>query len=116
MIKFLNGILVLAVLVSGFFLYSLEHTTRGYERQIAKLKSGIVEQREAIKLLNAEWSSLTRPERLQKLAEEQLHLQPVLSSQVVNVADLGAKLPATPVVKLEEQNADPIGSILEKMQ
>ena len=52
--KFFNACLVLAVLVSAFFLYSLEHSTRAYERQIAKLKSGISEERESIKVLGAE--------------------------------------------------------------
>ena len=37
--KFFNACLVLAVLVSAFFLYSLEHSTRGLERNIAKLQA-----------------------------------------------------------------------------
>jgi cell division protein FtsL len=116
MVKVINAMLVMAVLVSAFFLYSLEHSTRGIERQVAKLKSGIIDERESIKLLNAEWSSLTRPERLQKLAEEQLKLQPMTANQVVDVADLSSKVPDTPLIKLEEPGSDPIGAILEKMQ
>ena len=34
--KFLNFILVLTVLISGFVLYSLEHRTRGLERDIVR--------------------------------------------------------------------------------
>jgi cell division protein FtsL len=116
MIKVLNGLLVLAVLVSGFFLYSLEHSTRALERQIAHEKKAIGEGREAIKLLSAEWSSLTRPERLQKLAEEQLKLQPVSASQIVAQADMAKAVPDAPLVKLDDNNADPIGAILEQMQ
>ena len=63
--KFLNAILVLVALVSGFVLYSLEHTTRGLERELARLEREIAREQESIKLLNAEWSSLTRPDRLQ---------------------------------------------------
>jgi cell division protein FtsL len=116
MVKVFNAVLVVALLVSAFFLYSLEHSTRGLERQVAKLKAGITDQREAIKLLNAEWSSLIRPERLQKLAEEKLKLHTVTASQVVSIEELSAKIPAAPVVKVEEQGSDPIGAILEKMQ
>jgi cell division protein FtsL len=116
MVKVFNAMLVMAVLVSAFFLYSLEHTTRGLERQVAKLKTEITDKREAIKLLNAEWSSLTRPERLQKLAEERLNLTQMTASQVVNMADLSSKVPETPVVRLNEQGTDPIGDILAKMQ
>jgi cell division protein FtsL len=116
MIKVLNGILVIAVLVSAFFLYSLEHSTRGLERQIATQKKILSNERESIKLLNAEWSSLTRPERLQKLAEEQLKLQPLTASQTVAEVDLAKTVPDAPVVKTPEQAADPIGAILEQMQ
>ncbi len=63
MYKFFNALLILTVLVSGFVLYSLEHATRGIEREIAATHRAIAAERETIKLLNAEWSSLTRPDR-----------------------------------------------------
>lgn len=114
--KFINACLVLAVLVSAFFLYSLEHSTRGYERQIAKLKSGISEERESIKVLGAEWSSLTRPDRLQKLAQEHLQLKTVTASQFVSEEELANRVPAEPIIMLEEQGKDVIGDILKEMQ
>lgn len=116
MVKVINAFLVLAVLVAAFFMYSLEHSTRGLERQVAKLKTGISDERETIKLLDAEWASLTRPDRLQKLAEEQLHLQPLKATQIVTVADLKAKIPDAPIIKIDDKNADPIGAILKKLQ
>jgi cell division protein FtsL len=114
--KLFNACLVLAVLVSAFLLYSLEHSTRGYERQIAKLKSGISEERESIKVLGAEWSSLTRPDRLQKLAQENLKLQTVTASQFVSESELAEKVPAEPIIMLEEKGKDVIGDILKEMQ
>ena len=114
--KFCNACLVLVVLVSGFFLYSLEHSTRGYERQIAKLKSGISEERESIKVFSAEWSSLTRPDRLQKLAQENLKLQTVTASQFVSEDELAERVPAEPIIMLEEKGKDVIGDILKEMQ
>ena len=116
MVKVINAFLVMGVLVAAFFMYSLEHATRSLERQVVKLKTGINDERETIKLLDAEWSSLTRPDRLQKLAEEQLNLQPLKATQIISVADVAAKIPDTPVIKLDDKNADPIGAILEKMQ
>jgi cell division protein FtsL len=114
--KFFNACLMLAVLVSGFVLYSLEHSTRGYERQITKLKSGISEERESIKVLGAEWSSLTRPDRLQKLAQENLKLQTVTASQFVSEDELAERVPAEPIIMLEEKGKDVIGDILKEMQ
>jgi cell division protein FtsL len=114
--KFFNACLVLAVLVSAFFLYSLEHSTRGLEREIAKLKSGIVDEREQIKVLGAEWSSLTRPDRLQKLAQENLKLKTVTASQFVSESELAARVPAEPLLIANEKSKDPIADILKEMQ
>ena len=114
--KFFNACLVLTVLGSAFLLYSLEHSTRGYERQITKLKRGILEERESIKVLGAEWSSLTQPDRLQKLAQENLKLQTVTASQFVRESELAEKVPAQPLIMLEEKGKDVIGDILKEMQ
>lgn len=114
--KFFNACLMLVVLVSGFILYSLEHSTRGLERNIAKLERGISEERESIKVLGAEWSSLTRPDRLQKLAQENLKLQTVAASQFISEGELAEKVPAEPIVMLEEKGKDVIGDILKEMQ
>ena len=114
--KLFNFILVAAVLISGFALYSLEHQTRGLERDIARTERGIDAEVENMRFLNAEWSSLTRPDRLQKLAEQHLGLTTLKAQQIVKLDELGQKVPAEPIVKLEAQGADPIGAIIDKMQ
>ncbi len=114
--KFVNALLVVVVLVSGFLLYTLEHATRGTERRIGKLDTAIAGEREQIKLLNAEWSSLIRPDRLQKLAAEHLKLEALKSTQIVPKSELAARVPAEQQIKLEANGNDPIGDILEKMQ
>ena len=114
--KFLNACLVLAALISGFFLYSLEHSTRGLERSITQLQREISEEHESIKVLGAEWSSLTRPDRLQKLAQENLKLETVTASQFVSESQLVERVPAEPIIMLEEKGKDVIGDILKDMQ
>lgn len=114
--KLFNAVLVLAVLVSGFLLYSLEHSTRGLEREIAGIQRQILDSKENIKLLSAEWSSLSRPDRLQRLAEQHLHLETIKAQQVVKFEELGLKVPPEPIIKLEAMDKDPIGDILKKMQ
>ena len=116
MFKLFNALLVFTVLVSGFVLYSLEHATRGVEREMARLTADIAKEQEAIKLLRAEWSSLTRPERLQRLAKQYLKLSTVSAWQFVRLEELGQKVPAEPIIKLEAEGKDPIGDILMKMQ
>ena len=112
--KFLNFLLVLTLLVSGFVLYSLEHETRGLERDIARHERGIAEETENIRFLNAEWSSLTRPDRLRALAEQHLGLSTLKAWQIVKLNEIGQKVPPEPFIKLEAQGSDPIGAIIEK--
>jgi len=116
MLRLFNAFLVLVALISAFVLYSLEHQMRGAERQIARIKAEINEEREAIKLLNAEWSNLTQPMRLQALAETQLGLGPLQVDQIVSADELIARIPSGPVIKLEEPGKDTIGDILKKME
>ncbi len=116
MLRILNAILVITVLVSAFVLYSLEHAIRGEERSIAKLATQIAYERETIALLNAEWSNLTRPERLQMLAEKNLGLKPVSPDQYVSASELAARVPPEPVMKFEEKGKDTIGDILRAME
>lgn len=114
--RLFNALLVMIVLGSGFVLYSLEHRTRSIERDIARTKARIADEREQIKLLEAEWSSLTRPSRIQQLAAEKLGLATAGSGQFVTVEDLAARVPAEPPPHLEEKGKDPIGDILKDMQ
>jgi cell division protein FtsL len=116
MIKFLNACLVFAVLCSGFILYSLEHLKRGSAREITVLQRKIDSEKEDMKLLVAEWSSLMRPERLQKLALQKLDMQRIEARQIVSIDDLSSRVPPEPMIKLEEQGKDPIGDILLKLQ
>ncbi|WP_395688983.1 cell division protein FtsL [Aestuariivirga sp.] len=114
--KFLNFILIFTLLVSGFVVYSLEHATRGLERDIARLKREIGEETENMRLLNAEWSSLTRPDRLHALAEQHLGLSTLKAGQIVKFEDIVNHVPPEPIIKLEAQGSDPIGAIIGELQ
>jgi cell division protein FtsL len=115
-LRFLNACLVITALVSAFILYSLEHATRRTERDIAKTQSEIARERENIKLLTAEWSNLTRPERLQRLAEQYLELKRITADQFIAEREIAARVPSEPQVKLEEKGKDPIGDVLKAME
>lgn len=114
--KLLNACLVMAVLVSAYVLYSHEHATRSAEREITKIKSEIAREREATKLLGAEWASLTRPDRLAKLAAESLGLQPVKASQFTEVGSISSRIPQTVEATAGGKPQDAIGDIIQEMQ
>jgi cell division protein FtsL len=115
MFKLVNFSLVLVTLGTASVLYNLEHETRGHERVIAKAKAEMNDNAEAIKLLKAEWSSLTRPERLQALAEKHLGMKRLEPDQIVSIEELPARLEALAKVAKPEGKAT-IDDILKKMQ
>ena len=116
MLRAFNACLVLAVLCSAYALYSLEHSIRALERQITRSDEAIAGEQETTGLLHAEWSSLTRPERLQKLADQHLKLKRVSPEQFIKTNELAVRVPAEPQVKLEEEGKDAIGDILKAME
>lgn len=107
MIKFLNLVLVVMVVCAAAMMYQLEHATRKLERDIVQLQNKIGAEEEGFKLLTAEWSSLTRPERIEKIAVERLHLVPVAALQVITREELSRL-----VARVTEQK-DEIGALLE---
>lgn len=72
-------------------LYHVKYSVDRMERQGLSLKAKIADEREAIQILEAEWSSLNRPDRLQSLSDRHLELAPVEVMQVVNFAAIPAK-------------------------
>lgn len=118
MLRLLNVILIVCVLASGFGLYTLEHRTRSVEREIARIDARVESEYEFIGLLNAEWSMLTRPQRLEQLARNHLGLGPVLPDQLVELDGLAERLPSAPAHEPDKTPAseDPMADLLRMMQ
>lgn len=72
-------------------LYHVKYSVDRMERQGLALKARIADEQEAIRILEAEWSGLNQPARLQKLTERYLELAPVQVSQVVGFSALPEK-------------------------
>jgi cell division protein FtsL len=115
MFKLANFSLVVVTLVTASVLYNLEHATRAQERAINKATAEMMDKAESIKLLKAEWSSLTRPERIQKLAVEQLGMKPLQVDQIVTGTELPARLQDLVKVATPTKGST-IDDLLKKMQ
>lgn len=111
-----NLILVITALAAGFVLYSLEHRMRAGERTIARLNNEIIEEREIVRLLHAEWSFLTRPARLERLARDHAGMKPMQSWQVVEETELGRRLPDRPPPNPAESPDDPLAELLRVLR
>jgi cell division protein FtsL len=115
MYRLLNALLVLGLLVASYVTYRLEHATRNGEREVAKLQAQIREEQESFKLLTAEWSLLTRPDRLQHLAQKYLKLEIMDPMQVISPSDLETRLPGKRTIVPDPHAADPIADVLKQL-
>ncbi|MEI9401556.1 hypothetical protein [Mesorhizobium argentiipisi] len=90
-----SDIVLIAVMVSAAAL--TYKTKREAEQQLAavqKIQAQIHYEEETIDLLKADWSLLTQPSRLQKLADvykSQLGLEPVSAHQIGSLDDIPVK-------------------------
>ncbi|RWO18685.1 MAG: hypothetical protein EOS08_24245 [Mesorhizobium sp.] len=107
-----SDIVLIAVMVSAAALTF--KTKREAEEQLAavhKIQAQIRYEEDTIDLLKADWSLLTQPSRLQKLAEiykSQLELEPVSARQIIGLDDLPAK-PLT----IEDLSSERLGGMAE---
>ena len=75
----------LAVLF-GVLLFWTSQSVQQKEEQLAQLKENVSQEDEALRVLSVEWDYLNRPQRLEKLAVEQLGMQLPDGKEVVKTA------------------------------
>ena len=88
MLRFVTMFFAILVIGVSAGLYHVKYSFDRMERQAMALESEIAGEREAIRILEAEWSVLNRPGRLQSLTDRFLDLKPVEATQIVGFDDL----------------------------
>ncbi|WP_245270652.1 cell division protein FtsL [Beijerinckia mobilis] len=91
MVRLLNLLTVFLLLGSAIYAYSIKYETVFRAETIVKLKHAIKTEQDGIGMARAEWAYLTRPERLQALADELLDLRPLALNQIVKADALPEK-------------------------
>ena len=66
----------------------LKNRVQGLERRLANINTNIQKDIENIHVLKAEWSHFNTPDRLRKLAYEQLSLENAKPEQIINYSVL----------------------------
>jgi cell division protein FtsL len=85
----LTGILGLAVAaVAALFLFAVKQDVRQMEDELRVVHRGILNQQEAIQVLETEWSYLNQPARIADLAKRHLGLEPISATRIVRLSDL----------------------------
>lgn len=87
-----TDIVLVAVMVStAAFTYKTKHDAEYQLAALEQVREEIRQEVDTIDLLQADWSLLTQPTRLQRLAEiyaAELNLEPVDAHQIIEIAEL----------------------------
>jgi cell division protein FtsL len=93
MLRYLNVLAVAVLIGSAVYAYSIKYETMLFSEQIVKTRQDIAHERDNIGMLRAEWTYLTRPERVAALADQHLDLQQLKLDQIVKITDLPDRTP-----------------------
>ena len=88
MLRYLNVVAIAALVGSAIYAYSIKYETMRYSAEIVKLQHEIEQEPDNISMLRAEWAYLTRPGRVQALADRHLEMQTISVDQIVKATDL----------------------------
>lgn len=86
--KFAALIWLSAIAVAAFGLYRVKYEVQHLEQSLGLEHHSILQQQEALHILNAEWSYLNQPARIADLASRHLDLLPLSANKVVQLENL----------------------------
>ncbi len=75
-------------IVIGAGTYWVSHEVESLEKQYAAIQSDILNEQESIHVLEAEWSYLNSPQRVEALAKNYLKLDQIAPLQMASIDDL----------------------------
>ena len=106
--RFINFFVIAALVIAAAFVYEIKFETTLQAERLAKLRSEIRRERDAIAVLRAEWAKLDSPARIQDLARRHLPLKPAEPRQ----SDRLDNLPERPPDLVPVEEPDPIGTVI----
>lgn len=104
-------VLIAAMVSAAAFTYTTKHGAEAELAKLRRLEATIRFEEETIDVLKADWSLLTQPGRLQRLAEtysSELGLVPVEAHQIADIHEL----PARPV-EIEDFSSERLGGMAD---
>lgn len=109
MMRLLNLLVIAMLVAAAAYVYKIKYDSTRQAERIAKLRTEIRREQDAIAALRAEWSKLDAPARIQELANRHLSLKPINPRQYDPLLDL----PERPSELVPPDVADPIGALLD---
>lgn len=105
-----RGLTIMVMLAIGAVsigLYQIELEVRGLKRELSDLNRGLEAEQHAIRVLQAEWNFLNRPDRLQELTGEHLSMVPSIASQVASVEEIPFRIDEGRALVSDPQGGSP---------
>lgn len=103
--RLMHALAIAALIGSAAYVYGLKYRTIYASEQLVKTRHLVAKEKDAINLLRAEYAHLSRPDRIQALADSKLGLQALTLSQIARAVDLPEAAP----------KVDSIGRTLESL-
>ena len=94
---------LLSVVVAGA-LFRVSYRVQHLEKHLTAVNKQIGQQEEAIRVLQAEWSYLNEPSRLEALTRKHLNLLPTTPTQIVSLEQIPSRPLAGPAPKATSPN------------
>src|SRR5499427_8216502 len=106
MMRLLNVCVIAALVFAAADVYKIKFESTRQAQRVAKLRTEIRREHDAIAALRAEWAKLDNPARIQGLASRHLALRPAEARQF----DRLDNLPERPPELVPVREPDPIGT------
>ena len=108
MMRLLNICVIAALVLAAADVYKIKFESTRQAQRVAKLRTEIRREHDAIAALRAEWAKLDSPARIQDLARRHLQLKPCGTAAIDRLDNLPERPPD--LVPVEEP--DPIGTMI----
>jgi hypothetical protein len=108
-LRILNFIVVGVLILAAAYVYRIKFDSTVQAERLAKIRSEVRRERDAIAGLRAKWGELDNPARIEALAKRFLPLKPIESTQYSSLD----QLPERPPELVQPGSQDPIGAFLQ---
>jgi hypothetical protein len=109
--RFLHLCALALLVAAAAYVYEIKFESTLRAERVAKMRSDVRRERDAIAALRAEWATLENPARIQGLARRHLHLRPAEAAQY----DSLDHLPERPPEVVKPPPTDAIADVIEDM-
>ena len=106
MLRGLNIIAVGGLIAAAAVVYDVKYSATYEAQKVARLNNEIAKEREKIAGLKAEWSILSSPDRIQRLASKYLGMKQLPVTHIGSFASLPERM---------QVSGDPIGDIINSL-